>query len=142
LVVVLTFFALNLFIQQVENAVDGTLSGVRLEAVLEMRQVLDTVNEKAAAPLLQTSDATEGAVGGNQQIGNLLLNRRDYPQAPGYVVFEYEGSHLIPMVPQDSYNSVYTRPWTLASSFHRGHAKERACNEGKCVADSIVDGTR
>ena len=145
-------------------------------------------------------------------------------QYPGYVVFEYEGSHLFRIVPLDgrphagseiklwmgdsrghwegntlvvdvtSYNghsrlsnvgdftsdkahiverytlvdnggidrntlryeatvedpSVYTRPWTIASPFHRGHAKERdyeqweeACHEGeRNVADSIAEGTR
>jgi hypothetical protein len=140
-------------------------------------------------------------------------------QYPGYVVFEYEGSHLFRIVPLDgrthvsagvklwmgdsrghwegntlvvdvtSYNgksrlsnvgdfasdkahiverytfvdnktlkyeatiddpSVYTRPWTLASPFHRGHVKERgyeqweeACHEGeRNVADSIVEGTK
>jgi hypothetical protein len=140
-------------------------------------------------------------------------------QYPGYVVFEYEGSHLFRIVPLDgrphvgssvklwmgdsrghwegntlvidvtSYNSksrlcnvgdfasdqvhiverytfvdnktlkyeatfddptVYTRPWTLASPFHRGHTKEHdyeqweeACHEGeRNVADSVVDGTK
>jgi hypothetical protein len=140
-------------------------------------------------------------------------------QYPGYVVFEYEGSHLFRIVPLDgrphvnagvklwmgdsrghwvgstlvvdvtSYNgksrlsnvgdfasdkahiverytfvdsktlkyeatiddpTVYTRPWTLASPFHRGHTKERgyeqweeACHEGeRNVADSIAEGTR
>lgn len=46
--------------------------------------------------------------------------------------------------------SVYTRPWTLASVFHRGHTKERnyeqweeACHEGeRNVADSILEGTK
>jgi hypothetical protein len=46
--------------------------------------------------------------------------------------------------------SVYTRPWTLTSPFHRGHVKERgyeqweeACHEGeRNVADSIVEGTK
>jgi hypothetical protein len=140
-------------------------------------------------------------------------------QYPGYILFEYEGSHLFRIVPLDgrphvgsdvklwmgdsrghwegntlvidvtSYNSksrlsnigdfasdqvhiverytfvdnqtlkyeatfddpsVYTRPWTLASPLHRGHAKEpdyeqweEACHEGeRNVADSIVEGTK
>ncbi len=140
-------------------------------------------------------------------------------QYPGYVVFEYEGSHLFRIVPLDgrphadvnlklwmgdarghwegntlvvdvtNYSgksrlsnvgdftsdkahiverytfadnstleyqatiedpSVYTRPWTLASAFHRGHTKERgyeqweeACHEGeRNVADSIVEDGR
>jgi hypothetical protein len=140
-------------------------------------------------------------------------------QYPGYVLFEYEGSHPFRIVPLDgrphaasdvklwmgdsrghwegntlvvdvtSYNgksrlsnvgdftsdkahiverytfidnktlkyqatiddpSVYTRPWTMESPFHRGHARERnyeqweeACHEGeRNVADTIVEGTK
>ena len=52
----------------------------QVDAVLEIGQVSDTVNVEAAAPLLQTSDATVGTVIGNQQITNLPLNGRDYLQ--------------------------------------------------------------
>lgn len=51
-----------------------------VDANLEIGQVSDTVNVEAAAPLLQTSDATVGTVIGNQQITNLPLNGRDYLQ--------------------------------------------------------------
>jgi hypothetical protein len=52
----------------------------QVDAVLEVGQVSDTVNVEAAAPLLQTADATVGTVIGNQQITNLPLNGRDYLQ--------------------------------------------------------------
>ena len=52
----------------------------QVNAVLEVGQVSDSVNVEAAAPLLQTSDATVGTVIGNQQITNLPLNGRDYLQ--------------------------------------------------------------
>src|SRR5579862_2890301 len=52
----------------------------QVDAVLEVGQVSDSVSVEAAAPLLQTSDATVGTVIGNQQITNLPLNGRDYLQ--------------------------------------------------------------
>jgi Carboxypeptidase regulatory-like domain len=52
----------------------------QVDAVLQVGQVSDSVNVDAAAPLLQTSDATVGTVIGNQQITNLPLNGRDYLQ--------------------------------------------------------------
>jgi hypothetical protein len=52
----------------------------QVDAVLQVGQVTETVDVEAAAPLLQTSDATVGTVIGNQQIENLPLNGRDYLQ--------------------------------------------------------------
>jgi len=52
----------------------------RLDAVLELGQVTETVDVEAAAPLLQSADATVGTVINNQQIVDLPLNGRDYLQ--------------------------------------------------------------
>lgn len=52
----------------------------RLDFVLEVGQITETVNVEAAAPLLQTSESTAGTVIGNKQIVELPLNGRDYLQ--------------------------------------------------------------
>ncbi len=52
----------------------------KVDAVLEVGQVSESVNVEAAAPLLQTSDSTVGTVITNAQIEELPLNGRDYLQ--------------------------------------------------------------
>jgi hypothetical protein len=52
----------------------------KVDAVLELGQVSESVNVEAAAPLLQTSDSTVGTVITNSQIEDLPLNGRDYMQ--------------------------------------------------------------
>ena len=52
----------------------------KLDAVLEIGQLSDSVNVEAAVPLLQTADSTVGTVINNKQIEDLPLNGRDYLQ--------------------------------------------------------------
>jgi hypothetical protein len=52
----------------------------QVNVALEIGQATQTVDVEAAAPLLQTSDATVGTVIGNRQIEDLPLNGRDYLQ--------------------------------------------------------------
>jgi hypothetical protein len=52
----------------------------KVDAVLEVGQVSESVNVEAEAPLLQTSDSTVGTVITNSQIEDLPLNGRDYMQ--------------------------------------------------------------
>ncbi|MDX2181121.1 MAG: TonB-dependent receptor [Bryobacteraceae bacterium] len=70
-----------------------TLQGgqqARVEVRLEVGQVNETIDVSAAAPLLQTENATLGAVVGAERIANLPLNGRNFAQlatlTPGVTV--------------------------------------------------------
>ncbi|MEQ1936575.1 MAG: carboxypeptidase-like regulatory domain-containing protein, partial [Fimbriimonadaceae bacterium] len=52
----------------------------KVDAVLEVGQLSESVSVEAEAPLLQTVDSTVGTVINNKQIGDLPLNGRDYLQ--------------------------------------------------------------
>jgi len=52
----------------------------KIDVVLEVGQISDSVNVEAAAPLLQASDSTVGDVINNRQIEDLPLNGRYYLQ--------------------------------------------------------------
>jgi hypothetical protein len=69
------------FKRSIQSGVVLDIGDVRkVDAVLEVGQVSESVTVQAEAPLLQTSDSTVGTVITNAQIEDLPLNGRDYLQ--------------------------------------------------------------